>query len=126
MKKIIILLMLVFSATTFAANFEMDKVSLKCTDLEFTLNLSTNTATFQNIRHFGIGEMIANEPIGFTWNRESTVRVEYNWYYTTVIDIRFVNKMYELDAGKTINVFVSFDDGDGISAENEKLSCTVL
>ncbi|WP_028864790.1 hypothetical protein [Psychromonas aquimarina] len=128
MKKILLLLLTV-SASSFAADFKMDTAKFDCPDLEFELNLTTNTVTFSNIRYFGIAEMIADAPLGFTWSRKDTVKAEYNWFYTTEIKIRFLKKIYEMESGSYTDIFVEFDDNDGITNSynsNKKMTCKVI
>lgn len=125
MKKPILFLIFIFLFSKNAVGADLEKTTFTCPDLTFTVSPVVNTVNFSNIRAFGVGEMISDIPIGMTLNKNSVMKAEYNWYYTTKIEIKFDQKLWQYEHNGVANIEFSFDDDDGIYLEAEPLKCVV-
>ncbi len=130
MRKTIFFLIFISVLTTSITNAESSRIKLyyttfTCPDLTFTVSPAFNTVNFSNIRAFGVGEMLADVPMGMTLDQDSVMKAEFNWYYTTEITIKLNKQLWQYEISELAEIDFSFDDGDGIRLKGEQKKCSV-
>jgi len=103
----------------------MNPCTQKIEKLNFSINGKNRTITIQNKEAFGVAEIVANEPLGITYDQSVAypsykVNFEYEWYYTAAYSIT-VNPLTD----NTAKIILDGNDYDGIEINNEEYSCTV-
>lgn len=123
-KSLVLALALLATSAAFADIFKISCTDKYNKNLDFNLNLQTNTIYFTNIGAFGRGEMVARKYLGITQDYDTNaVSFEYNWYFQTTGTFRFEKKLYDYEQGDNMVVTMDFDDGDGIFTIDEELNC---
>lgn len=126
-KHVLPLLILTMAAPAFAdTNLVCAKASNQ-KELAFSLNLESNTVTFQDVAAFEGAHIAKDQALALDADRaaDNVVAFEYDWYYTAQYELQFDRALNGLKAGDQVGAVLNGSDDDGAFFNDISFNCKV-